>query len=39
MCCAHVQYSYLSDNQDFYGCASLAGIEQTNGIITDVYGY
>ena len=39
MCCAHIQYDYLGDKQDFYACASKPGIEFTNGMIRDESGF
>ena len=38
MCCAHIQYEYEGDNQDFYACASRTGIEFNNGKIYE-YGF
>ena len=39
MCCAHVQYTFQGDFQDFYSCASKPGIEFTNGQIHDQFGF
>ena len=39
MCCAHVQYTFQGDQQDFYSCASKPGIEFTNGQINDAFGF
>ena len=39
MCCAHIQYYFGGDEQDFYSCASKTGINYTNGRINDGYGY
>ena len=32
MCCASISYTFQSDVQNFYGCASRAGIELVNGV-------
>lgn len=39
MCCAHIKYDYLGDQQDFYACASKVGIEFTKGKIIDQTGF
>lgn len=39
MCCAHIQYNYLGDKQDFYACASRPGIKYTGGKIADNTGF
>jgi hypothetical protein len=39
MCCAHIQYNYLGDQQDFYACASKTGIQYTRGVIKDQSGF
>ena len=39
MCCASISYTFQSSVQNFYGCASRAGIELVNGQIYDSYGY
>ena len=39
MCCAHIEYTFKGDNQDFHACASKPGIEFTNGMIVDNYGF
>lgn len=39
MCCAHIQYNWLGDEQDFYACASKPGIEYTDGKISDPSGF
>ena len=38
MCCAHIQYTYEGDFQDFHACASRTGIEFNNGQIYE-YGF
>jgi hypothetical protein len=35
ICCAHVKYVFRQDSLDFYSCATLSGIEFTNGNIYD----
>ena len=39
MCCAHVQYTFRGDSQDFYSCASKPGIEYSQGFIYDSFGF
>ena len=39
MCCAHIQYTFKGDEQDFYACASRPGIEYSGGTIYDQYGF
>lgn len=39
MCCAHIQYYFSGEDQEFYGCASRPGIEYTKGQILDGFGY
>ena len=39
MCCAYINYTFKEDNQQFYACASRAGIEFTNGVIYDNFGF
>mmetsp|Transcript_22310 Transcript_22310/g.15905 ORF Transcript_22310/g.15905 Transcript_22310/m.15905 type:complete len:100 (-) Transcript_22310:151-450(-) len=38
MCCAHIQYTYEGDFQDFHACASRTGIEFNDGKIYE-YGF
>lgn len=39
MCCAHIQYEFKGDKQDFHACASRPGIEYADGRIIDTYGF
>ena len=39
MCCAHIQYTFKQDTQDFYACASRSGIEYSGNTIYDDNGF
>ena len=39
MCCAHIEYTFKGDSQDFHACASRPGIEYSDGRIIDTYGF
>ena len=39
MCCAKINYTFNKDTQEFFACASRPGIEYSNGVITDQFGF